>query len=84
MKNLCFETFTWEILWEPVVYLSDYYKRMRNKKNADRKGKDYKGYHPESLEQAVQAVLEGKMNGRQAAKLFGVPIGTVYDRVAKR
>lgn len=57
--------------------------RTRQSKNAGRKGKDYKWYTPSDLEKAVEAFRSGKMNGRQAAEYYGVPVGTVYDRVAK-
>ncbi|XP_063400859.1 uncharacterized protein LOC134685251 isoform X10 [Mytilus trossulus] len=57
--------------------------RTRLSKNAGRKGKDYKWYTPSDLEKAVEAFRSGKMNGRQAAEYYGVPVGTVYDRVAK-
>ena len=84
-KKKCFTISCW--IRHVLVYLSEdiriYNSRKWYGRNSDRKGKDYKGYSSHALEKAIVAVLIGKMNGRQAAQFYGVPVGTVYDRVAK-
>ena len=70
-----------------IIYLSEKVKRFGSgkppAKNSSRKGKDYKSYSAEALQKAIDEVRFGSMNARQAAQFYGVPVGTVYDRVAK-
>lgn len=85
IKKKCFTISSW--IRHVLIYLSEGIRKYNSRKwygrNSDRKGKDYKGYSSHALEKAIAAVLIGKMNGRQAALFYGVPVGTVYDRVAK-
>ncbi|VDI43386.1 Hypothetical predicted protein [Mytilus galloprovincialis] len=44
----------------------------------------YRNYDPQKLENALDAVLKGSMSQHQAARVFGVPQGTIFNRLAKQ
>lgn len=47
------------------------------------KKKKQRDYSPEKMEEAVQAVLEGRMSQCKAAQHYGVPQSTISTRISK-
>ncbi|XP_045610520.1 uncharacterized protein [Procambarus clarkii] len=44
----------------------------------------YSQYDKKTLQEALEAVCEGKMSQRQAAREYGVPLTTLHDRLTSR
>lgn len=65
-----------------LLYLSE--RRIGKRRKGYRKcrGK-YKDYDRTKMKLAYQAVMSGKMNTRQSALTFGVPMTTLYDKLSK-
>ncbi|VDI43389.1 Hypothetical predicted protein [Mytilus galloprovincialis] len=59
-----------------IIYLSDYFSVYWRKKKQ-------REYSPEKLEEAVQAVLEGRLSQNKAAHQYGVPQSTISTRISK-
>lgn len=48
------------------------------------KSQPIKQYSPDSMELAIQAVLNGKLNQSQASRLYGVPQPAISYQIRKR
>ncbi|CAD6231456.1 GSCOCG00001417001-RA-CDS [Cotesia congregata] len=63
-----------------LIYI--FLKRVRANGDSHREWKRYKQYTKEHINSAIQAVRDG-MSALQAARRFGVPSRTLYDKVKK-
>ncbi|KAH0558184.1 uncharacterized protein LOC123271164 [Cotesia glomerata] len=68
--------------YDPAARDTDKKTRVRANGDSHREWKRYKQYTKEHINSAIQAVRDG-MSALQAARRFGVPSRTLYDKVKK-
>ncbi|XP_074108326.1 uncharacterized protein LOC141533367 isoform X2 [Cotesia typhae] len=68
--------------YDPAARDTDKKTRVRTNGDSTREWKRYKQYTKEHINSAIQAVRDG-MSALQAARRFGVPSRTLYDKVKK-